>query len=97
VGVRASGALALATAITIALGGCGIKKQIDTARAEAEIKRDLSTQIGAPLRSVHCPDQVNAKKGARFKCTAIASDGSHILVRVTQTDNNGSVTWHVGR
>jgi hypothetical protein len=83
--------------IAAALAGCGFKKQIDTDRAEAEIKRDLSAQTGAPLRSVRCPDEVDAKEGARFSCTATASDGSHIPVRVTQTDDNGGVRWRVGR
>jgi hypothetical protein len=85
-------------AVTIfALVGCSLRRQIDTDRAEAEIKRDLSAQTGAPLRFVHCPDQVDAKKGARFSCTAVASDGSRIPIRVVQTDGNGGVRWRVGR
>jgi hypothetical protein len=95
--IGTSTAVALAAAIVVGAGGCGLKKQIDTDRAEAEIKRDLGSQIGQPLRSVRCPDQVDAKKGARFTCTAIAGDGSRIPVRVTQTDGNGGVEWRVGR
>jgi hypothetical protein len=91
------GLMALVATIVIALGGCSLKKQVDTDRAAAEIKRDLATQTGAPLRSVRCPDQVDAKKGARFSCTAIAGDGSHIPIRVTQTDGNGGVRWRIGR
>jgi predicted secreted protein len=87
----------LTAAVVIALGGCSLKKQIDTDRAEAEIKRDLAAQTGAPLRSVRCPDAVDAKKGARFSCTAIAGDGSRIPIRVTQTDGNGGVRWRIGR
>ncbi len=85
------------TAAVVILGGCSLKKQIDTDRAEAEIKRDLAAQTGAPLRSVRCPDEVDAKKGARFSCTAIAGDGSRIPIRVTQTDGNGGVRWRIGR
>jgi hypothetical protein len=95
---RASGApLALAAAIAILLAGCNLKKQVDTDRAEAEIKRDLSSEIGERLRSVRCPDEVDAKKGAKFSCTAVASDGSRIPIRVTQTDGNGGVRWRIGR
>jgi hypothetical protein len=89
-------AAAVAAAI-VALTGCGFNKQIDTDRAEAEIKRDLSAQTGAPLRTVRCPDEIDAKTGARFSCTAVASDGSHIPIRVIQTDDNGGVRWRVGR
>jgi hypothetical protein len=91
------GLVALMAATAIALGGCGLTKQIDTDRAEAEIKRDLAAQTGAPLRSVRCPDEVDAKEGARFSCTAIAGDGSRIPIRVTQTDGNGGVRWRIAR
>jgi hypothetical protein len=89
-------ALAVAAAM-IVLGGCDLNKEIDTDRAEAEIKRDLVARTGAPLRSVRCPDDVKAKKGARFSCTAIAGDGSRIPIRVTQTDGNGGVRWRIAR
>jgi hypothetical protein len=79
------------------LGGCDLKKEIDTDRAEAEIKRDLAAQTGAPLRTVRCPDKVEAEKGARFGCTAVAGDGSRIPIRVTQTDDDGGVRWRIGR
>jgi predicted secreted protein len=97
-GRGASGGLAaLAAAILVAAGGCGLKKQIDTDRAEAEIKRDLAQQTGAPIRTVRCPDEVKASKGAKFSCRAIADDGSRIPIRVTQTDGNGGVRWRIGR
>jgi hypothetical protein len=87
----------VALAVAVALGGCDLNKEIDTDRAEAEIKRDLAAQTGAPLRSVRCPDEVEAEKGKRFSCTAIAGDGSRIPIRVTQTDGNGGVRWRIGR
>jgi hypothetical protein len=86
---------ALATAL--GLGACGIKKEIDTARAETAIKRGLQQQTGAPLRSVRCPGKVEAKKGDVFRCTATAVDGSHFPVRVTQTDGDGGVKWRIAR
>jgi hypothetical protein len=94
--IAATVAIAAVVAM-IALGGCDLNKEIDTDRAEAEIKRDLSAQTGAQLRSVRCPDEVEAKKGERFRCTAVAEDGSRIPIRVTQTDDDGGVRWRVGR
>jgi Domain of unknown function (DUF4333) len=88
---------AVVAAVAITLAGCNLKKQVDTDRAEAEIKRDLTAQIGEPLRTVRCPDEVDAEKGSKFSCTAVASDGSRIPIRVTQTDGDGGVRWRIGR
>jgi hypothetical protein len=83
------------TAAVLAVAGCSVKKEIDTQRAESEIKRELAAQTGAPLSQVRCPDQVEAKKGAVFRCVAIASDRSRIPVRVTQIDGEGGVRWKI--
>jgi hypothetical protein len=78
----------------LAAAGCA-EKQIDTTRAEAEIKRELSSDTGAPLRRVRCPDEVEAKKGDVFRCVAVARDGSRVPIEVTQTDGDGGVRWSV--
>jgi hypothetical protein len=88
--------LALTAFFTGALlaAGCA-EKQIDTTRAEIEIKRELSSDTGAPLESVRCPDEVEAKKGDVFRCVAVARDGSRVPIRVTQTDGDGGVRWSI--
>lgn len=79
----------------LAVAGCSVKKEIDTQRAESEIKRELAAQTGAPLSRVRCPEEVEAKKGDVFRCVAIASDRSRIPVRVTQIDDEGGVRWKI--
>jgi hypothetical protein len=81
----------------LAVAGCSVDKQIDTDRAAADIKRTLSQQSEGNVRSVRCPDKVDAKKGARFRCLATASDGSRIRIVVTQTNNDGGVRWRIAR
>jgi hypothetical protein len=97
-GVRARrrelGVLAV-TAVAAFLSACSVDKQVDTHRAEEEIKRSLASQTGDQVRSVRCPDEVKAEKGRRFRCRAVASDGSRIPVVVTQTDDDGGVRWRV--
>ena len=90
-------AAALAVAALGGLAGCGLRKQVDTARAELEIKRDLSASTGAQVRSVRCPSEVEVRKGDVFRCRATAVDGSRIPIRVTQIDGNGGVRWRVVR
>jgi hypothetical protein len=89
--------LALMIAAVIAASGCNVDKQIDTDRAAADIKRTLSAQSEGNVRAVRCPDKVAAMKGAHFRCTATASDGSRIRIVVTQTNNDGAVRWRVAR
>ena len=79
------------------LAGCGLRKQVDTARAEQEIKRGLSASTGAEVRSVRCPSKVEARKGDVFRCRALAVDGSRIPIRVTQIDGDGGVRWRIVR
>jgi Domain of unknown function (DUF4333) len=84
-----------AVVATLALVACSPDKQVDTDRAEAEIKQSLSTQTGDPVQSVRCPDEVKAKQGERFRCVATVSDGSRVRIVVTQTDDDGGVRWSV--
>jgi hypothetical protein len=92
--------LRLAHAISFLLAGALLAtgcadKQIDTKRAEVEIKRELSSDTGVTLESVRCPDEVEAKKGDVFRCVAVARDGSRVRIKVTQTDDEGGVRWSI--
>ena len=88
--------LAAVLAASIVLVGCQQVDRVDTGRAEQDIKRGLSARTGAKLNSVDCPDDVEARKGDVFRCTATASDGSKVRVKVTQVDDEGGVRWELG-
>jgi uncharacterized lipoprotein len=90
-------AAVLAASVVLVLAGCQQVDRVDTGEAEQDIKRGLSARTGAKLRSVDCPDDVEARKGDVFTCTAIASDGSKVRVKVTQVDDEGGVRWELGR
>lgn len=90
---------ALVAAVALSQPGCSeLKKDglLDTARAEREIRRDISSEYGVKLQSVRCPDSVKAEKGRSFRCTAKARDGSRLPVKVTQVDDEGGVSIDVG-
>ena len=96
-GIRAPAAIVCAVALAAAVAGCA-EKQVDTSRAESEIRRSLSDQTGATVKSVQCPDDVKAEKGDRFTCRAlVADDDSRIRIRVTQVDGDGGLRWRIGR
>ena len=78
------------TAASIALLGCG-ETVIDSSKVEKSIGRTVIDQAGVHVKSVSCPKDPKAKKGATFTCTVTATDGSKGEAVVTQTDDDGNV------
>lgn len=89
---RLAAGVACAALAASVLAGCGEKK-LDTAKAESAIGADIARQTGLEIESVRCPDEVEAKRGGRFRCVATAKNGDRGSVRVTQRDDQGTVTW----
>ena len=76
--------------------GCGEAK-LDTGKAESAIRAGITRQTGVKIESVRCPDDVEARRGETFRCTARASNGQRAAVEVTQRDDEGSVSWRLVR
>ncbi len=75
-----------------AFSGCG-EQTLDVDKAEKVIKQGITEQIGVKVKSLTCPDNVAVKKGAKFKCTVKAADGTTGKVTVIQQDDKGNVSW----
>ena len=80
----------VATAASIALLGCG-ETVIDSSKVEKSIGRTVIDQAGVHVKSVSCPKDPKAKKGATFTCTVTATDGTKGDATVTQSDDDGNV------
>ena len=90
---RGLGAVAaLAGSLALVGAGCGTKT-LNTDNVETEIKRGLTEQTGTNVKSVDCPDDVEAKKGENFECEATSDAGQKQRVKVTQLDDDGNVRW----
>jgi hypothetical protein len=92
VAVRTSAALAAALALVLLTAGCG-QSTLNTSKLETQIKKTLSDRTGFAIRSVSCPRDVEAKKGAGFRCTVTTERNERVPVNVTQDDAKGGVTW----
>ena len=68
-------------------------KTIDSTSLESSIKSQLATK-GVPDATVTCPDDIKAEKGGTFTCTA-AAQGQTVTLDITQTDDEGHVTFKV--
>jgi hypothetical protein len=76
----------------LALTGCG-KEVVDTGNAERRIAESVAGQVKAQVRSVSCPDDVEAKRGDEFTCTVTGGDGTKAPIRVRQEDDEGNVNF----
>jgi len=79
--------------ILLALGSACAPRTIDAAQLEEQLGRTLADRLGVQL-AVHCPADVEVREGATFACVARApGETTGIRVLVTQTDDEGHVTW----
>ena len=84
--------------VTTALSGCSGSVSVgganlDIDKLETTVATEMQTQLnlsGTP--TVTCPDPVPIEQGNVFTCSA-ELDGDSIDVEVTQTDDQGNVTW----
>jgi Domain of unknown function (DUF4333) len=65
---------------------------IDVAAVESSVAADLAAQVGGEW-TVQCPDDIPLEKGLTANCSATSADGQSTMIDVTQTDDQGNVTW----
>lgn len=75
----------------VGLAGC--ERLLDIERAEAVIKSGLTEQVKMTFSEVACPESRAMKAGDEFECKATAESGGVLAVKVTQTDDAGTVRW----
>ena len=89
-----AGAAGIVILPALALAGCGTTV-IDSSKAAQLIRNSVNSAGNVKVKSVSCPSDVTAKKGATFDCklTVTAPDGSVHSGKVTihQLDANGHI------
>lgn len=85
---------AAAAVVGVIAVGCG-SGSLDTAESEQLISSKLGPQIGLTpgQAKVACPDDVKAENGANFDCTMSTPAGAKLRVRVTQTNDDGGISF----
>ena len=83
----------LLVALAVLAYGFG-RPRITTQQIEEQIAQSIADQLGAST-VVTCPDTVDAGKGIEFTCEVAVDGGKTATVRITQTDDRGTVTWDV--
>lgn len=81
--------------VALVLAAAACSKTLDTTELEGSLKDQLETQLDVTGLTVECPDDIEAKAGDTFRCTATGTDGSTATIEVTQTDDEGNLTWEI--
>jgi hypothetical protein len=83
--------IAACAALGLALAAC--EKTINSGKLEGKLKQGIEKQYGIEVKSVDCPNNVKAKKGKSFTCTAHAANGQKQKFKITQDDDKGHVHY----
>lgn len=70
---------------------CSKTLKID--QLQTKVASQLDTKLNTTGITVGCPSKEPAKAGATFDCTATLANGDVLTIKVTQTDDKGTVTW----
>jgi hypothetical protein len=77
--------------ITDAQGDFESAAVIDSAKAQEFIAKTVTDQAGVHVKTVACPKDPEARKGATFDCTVTGIDGTSGTVVAIQRDDQGDV------
>ncbi len=89
--VRQLATIGLATTVFVA---CAAPTVLDGAKVQQQIVGEFQQEAGVTV-SVTCPGDQPIQQGNVFVCTAVAVDGTNLVITVTQTDNAGNVNWQI--
>jgi uncharacterized protein DUF4333 len=85
----ATAALVLALAATAA--GCSTGEiKIDQKKAE-DLAKKIADSGQVRVKSVSCPADLKAKKGADFECDIVYADGQKATITMHQLDDKGRI------
>ena len=86
--LKRAAACAACVGLMVAAAGCG-SNTIDASDVEAEIKKDLTADVGIEPEAIDCPDGVEIEKGKKFECTGTAPAGDKFTIDVELTNDDG--------
>jgi hypothetical protein len=89
------GTLLVLVAVAVA-GACTRTRTLEASELNQRIATDMQAKkLADEGVVVSCPDDVPAEAGRTFDCTGTNPDGTTLTIEVTQTDDQGSVTYKV--
>ena len=65
---------------------------LDVAKLQDTVASQLNEQVGGDW-TVTCPEDIPMQQGLTANCEATSADGQSVMINVTQTDDQGNVSW----
>lgn len=82
------------TALVLLLSAAaGCSKSLDTDSLEQTLIARVEADTGVTITSVTCDEDVDAEAGGTFGCVATEGSGATFHLEVTQSDDQGNVTY----
>lgn len=89
----------LLTPVVVALvfAGCSVgSTTIDSDKAEKEISKGFEQQVpGKNVKSISCPDDVEAKKDTKTTCDIALASGEKGTINLRVLNEDGDIRWNV--
>jgi hypothetical protein len=85
--------LLLLACVLVTLTAC--TRYLDMDEVESELEQGVAQRTDGVNVEVDCPDDIEAKQGENFECTATAEDGTRAKIEVFQEDDEGNVRWEI--
>ena len=89
--------IVLSALSAVAVGGCSIgSTSIDSDKAEKEITKGFEQQVpGKKVKTLSCPDDVDAEKGTKTTCDIVLASGEKGTINVRVLNDDGDIRWDV--
>jgi hypothetical protein len=89
------GTLVSVVAVLALAAGCTRTKTLDGDQLNQMLATSLDQKLNAQGITVSCPADQPAEAGHTFDCTATNPDGTTTTLHVTESDDQGNVTYEV--
>jgi len=66
---------------------------VDNVAAEEFAAQEVQRELGGPVESVSCPDDVEVEKGKEFECEAEDADGATATITMRIERDNGDFSY----
>jgi hypothetical protein len=91
-GASRRAALALLATLLVGTASCA-PRTLRTDQLERRLAREVGSELDVAGVRVACPEPIEIREGDVFDCVATAPDGDRLRIRVTQLDDQGTLTW----
>ena len=81
--------------LVIVLGLAGCSQTLNMDGTKTAVTSGLTEKLGLTIASITCPENRQAAAGDTFECKVVPDSGGELVVKVTQKDDQGNISWEL--